>query len=74
MQNGERRNPAREPAKRLIFDSAPTMSLRGPVLTFTARREAPSLMGRVDGDQKCPLNFFELCGYLELVYIYLYTK
>ena len=27
-----------------------------------------------DGDQKCPLNFFKLCGYLELVYIYLHTK
>ena len=25
------------------------MSLRGPVLTPTARREAPSLMGRTDG-------------------------
>ena len=45
------------------------MSLWGPVKTLTARREAPSLMGRVDGwdgldgldgcgDQKCPLNFF----------------
>ena len=30
-----------------IFDLATTMSLRGPVLTLTARREAPSLMGRV---------------------------
>ena len=53
------------------------MSLRGPVLTPTARREAPSLMGRADGlggPKKCPLNFFELCGHLELIYIYLYTK
>ena len=32
------------------------------------------LMGRTDGNQKCPLIFFKLCGYLELVYIYLYTK
>ena len=29
------------------FDKATTMSLRGPVKTLTARREAPSLMGRV---------------------------
>ena len=44
---------------------------------YIARREAPSLMGRVDGldgHQKCPLKFFKLCEYLELVYIYLYTK
>ena len=27
-----------------------------------------------DGPEKCPLNFFKLCGYLELVYIYLHTK
>ena len=27
-----------------IFDSAPTMSLRGPVITLTARREAPSFV------------------------------
>ena len=45
------------------------MSLRGPVLTLTARREAPSLMGRVDGPEKCPLNFFILCGYMDYVYI-----
>ena len=32
------------------------------------------LVGRVDGPEKCPLNFFILCGYLEHVYIYLYTK
>ena len=30
--------------------------------------------GWTDGDQKCPSNFFKLCGYLELAYIYLYTK
>ena len=24
---------------------------------------------RVDGPEKCPLNFFELCGHLELIYI-----
>ena len=50
------------------------MSLRGPVLTLTARPEGPSLMGRVGRSRKVPLNFFELCGHLELVYIYLYTK
>ena len=40
MQNEERRNPAWDPAKRLIFDPAPTMSLRGsvPTLTTEARR------------------------------------
>ena len=27
-----------------------------------------------DGEQKCPLKFFKLCGHLEIVYIYLYTK
>ena len=38
------------------------------------------LMGRVDGldgldgPEKCPLNFFILCGYIDYVYIYLYTK
>ena len=30
--------------------------------------------GGTDGPEKCPLNFFKLCGYLELVYIYLHTK
>ena len=43
------------------------------------------LMGRVgrdgwdgwdgsDGNEKCPLNFFILCGYIDYVYLYLYTK
>ena len=36
--------------------------------------EAPTMFDGTDGHQKCPLNFFKLCGYLELVYIYLYTK
>ena len=51
------------------------------ILTLTARREAPSLMGRTDGrvdgwdgPEKCPLNFFILCGYIDYVYVYLYTK
>ena len=26
------------------------------------------------GYQKCPLNFFILCGYIDYVYVYLYTK
>ena len=26
------------------------------------------------GYQKCPLNFFILCGYIDYVYDYLYTK
>ena len=30
--------------------------------------------GRVDGPEKCPLNFFILCGYIDYVYFYLYTK
>ena len=50
------------------------MSLRGLVLTFTARREAQSLMGltgwTVDGDQKFPLNFFILCGYIDYVSVF----
>ena len=63
------------------------MSLRGPVKTLTARREAPSLMGRVDGwtgwtggrvdgwdgPEKGPLNFFILCGYIDYVYVYLHV-
>ena len=46
------------------------MSLRGPVITPTASAEGASLMGRVgqvgrgDGNQKCPLIFFILCGYI----------
>ena len=28
----------------------------------------------LDGPEKCPLNFFILCGYIDYVYIYLYTK
>ena len=34
------------------------------------------LMGRDgwDGEQKCPLIFFIFCGYIDKVYIYLYTK
>ena len=28
----------------------------------------------LDGHEKCPLNFFILCGYIDKVYIYLYTK
>ena len=26
----------------------------------------------LDGLEKCPLNFFILCGYIDYVYIYLY--
>ena len=26
------------------------------------------------GYQTCPLNFFILCGYIDYVYVYLYTK
>ena len=63
------------------------MSLRGPVLTLTARPEGPSLMGwdgwdRMDGwygwdgteYQKCPLIFFILCMYIDKVYTYLYRQ
>ena len=28
----------------------------------------------LDGPEKCPLNFFIICGYIDYVYIYLYTK
>ena len=41
----------------LIFDWAPTMSLRGPVLTLTARREAPSCV------RKRILDFFFTSGF-----------
>ena len=56
------------------------------ILTLTARREAPSLMGLMgrvgrvgrvdgwDGPEKCPLIFFILCEYIDYVYVYLYTK
>ena len=46
-----------------------------PSLTTSAKREFDGT-GWTGGTgyQKCPLNFFELCGHLELVYIYLYTK
>ena len=30
--------------------------------------------GRVDGPEKCPLNFFILCGYIDYVYVYLYVQ
>ena len=39
--------PFFENFKNLSVFEAPTMSLRGPVLTLTARPEGPSLMGRV---------------------------
>ena len=59
MQNEERRNPARKPAKRLIFDPAPTMSLRGPGLSIYHRGRRPSLMGwvGVDGRSNEYFNF-----------------
>ena len=30
--------------------------------------------GWTDSPEKCPLNFFIICGYIDYVYIYLYTK
>ena len=55
------------------------MSLRGPVLTLTSRREAPSCdrtggdsRDGTDGQQKCPSIFFMLCEHLEHVYILKY--
>ena len=27
-----------------------------------------------DGPEKCPLNFFILCGYIDYLYVYFYTK
>ena len=59
-----------------IFDEATTMSLRGPVPTPTSearRAEFDGTDGR-DGRQKYPLKFFILCGYIDKVYTYLYTK
>jgi len=61
------------------------MSLRGPAtqhLHNEARRAelfdgTGGRMGRVDGldgPEKCPLNFFILCEYIDYVYVYLYTK
>ena len=37
-----------------------------------ARRAEFDGTGGTDGDQKCPLKFFILCGYIDKVYIYLY--
>ena len=39
-----------------------------PSLTTSTKREFDGTDGS-DGPEKCPLNFFELCGYLEHVYI-----
>jgi|AACY02.8.fsa_nt_gi hypothetical protein len=59
------------------------MSLRGPAtqhLNPRPKAEFDGTGGRVgrvdglDGPEKCPLNFFKLCGHLEFVYIHLYTK
>ena len=43
-----------------VFDSAPTLSLRGPGLINLQTRPMAELSGRdrTDGNQKCPLNFF----------------
>ena len=47
------------------------MSLRGPVLTLTARQEVSSLMGWMDGTdyQKCHLTLFILSEYIHKVYV-----
>ena len=49
-----------------------------PSLTTSAQREfdGTGRTGRTgrDGNQKCPLKFFILCGYIDYIYIYLYTK
>ena len=55
------------------------MSLRGPVTTSTPRGRRLSLMGRMGRVgrteyQKGPLILFIFCGYIDKVYIYLYTK
>ena len=47
----------------------------GPVITLSKTRpkaEFDGTGGGMDGDQKCPLNFFKLCRYLEIIYIYIY--
>ena len=51
------------------------MSLRGPAtqhLHNEARRAEFDGTGGLDGDKKCPLIFFILCGYIDKVYTYLY--
>ena len=54
------------------------MSLRGPAPQALRRARSASLMGwggmGSDGNQKCPSIFFILCGYIDDVYIYLYTE
>ena len=51
MQNSERRHPARERAKRIIFDKAPTVTLWGSVLGIFIReaRRAEFEWDRWDG-------------------------
>ena len=71
MQNSERRHPARERAKRIIFDKAPTVTLWGSVLGIVIREARRANLNGIDGMgwdgtngmeyQKCPLNFFILC-------------
>ena len=55
----------------LIFDYAPTMSLRGPALQTLRRARSASLVDGMDGMgwdgmgyQKCPSIFFILCVYI----------
>ena len=50
------------------------MSLRGPVITLKDEGRSPEFDGMdgLDGNQKCPLKFFILCGYIDKVYTYLY--
>ena len=68
----------REVTASINFRSIPTMSLRGPVNPPTDEPRS----GEFDGTggtggteyQKCPLIFFILRGYIDYIYVYLYTK
>ena len=62
--------------KNLSVFEAPTMSLRGPVLTLTARPEGPSLMGRVGRvgrSRKVSFKFLQtLWAFRTCIYILVY--
>ena len=47
------------------------------IYTTRPKAEFDGTGGRVDGldgDEKCPLIIFKFCGYIDKIYIYLYTK
>ena len=70
MQNCERRHPARERAKRIIFDKAPTVTLWGSVLGIFTReaRRAEFEWDRWDG-----MGWDEWDGISKVSFNFIYT-